>query len=252
MLGLFRQKPGPLLSLLDFLYPSLCSGCGEYDEKGDGLCSLCKESILAFPNPICLNCEQLIENAATCGDCGEDKFPLFSHGVYADSLRNAIVSFKYQGVLSFCPWLAGMVAEKFAEQISSLEADKLIPIPLHPSREYSRGFNQATRFACELASRLDLPVDETTFIRIKRGQPQAKMKGATARRANIAGAFSVTDSSESLARVILVDDVVTTGLTIAEARKTLSQAGFLVVAAISMAYRSSLLDSQTGSEKVRK
>lgn len=249
MLGLFRQNFGPLISLLDFLYPSLCSGCGEYDEKTDGLCAICKESIQTFPQPICLNCEGLIEDRANCRHCREDGLPLFSYGGYSDCLRKAIVSFKYQGVMSFCPWVAGMVSEKFVNQISSLGAKKLIPIPLHPSREYSRGFNQATRYACELSPKLKMPVDETTLIRIKRGHPQAKMKGVAARRSNIAGAFSVTDSSELPVKVILVDDVVTTGLTVTEAKKTLAPAGFLVVGVVSIAYRSTLADSQYGIAK---
>jgi len=240
MLELLTQSSGPLRALLDFVFPSLCSGCGKYDDSKHGLCENCQSESTTFQDPICLNCEHKMNGNVDCNCSDDNRFPLISLGDYAGSLRNAIVSFKYQGVIKLCPWVAEEIVATFSGDISALEADCLIPIPLHPSREYLRGYNQSLRFAEELAKRVHLPIDNSTLVRTKRGRPQAKLKTVSARRSNIAGVFSVSEITKANTKVILVDDVVTTGLTVMEARKTLELAGYEVVGVISMAHHTIL------------
>jgi ComF family protein len=135
--------------------------------------------------------------------------------------------------------LADEIAQRQGAAVRKLSPAALVPIPLHPSREYVRGYNQAALFASELAPLIDMPVDGNLLIRLKKRRPQARLKQAR-RATNIRGAFVLAPdytSEEHAERVILVDDVVTSGQTIFEARRTLARAGLSVVGAIAIAHR---------------
>ena len=107
--------------------------------------------------------------------------------------------------------------------------------PLHPSREHARGFNQAVVFANALGEKLKLDVDTDILTRIKKGKPQSRLSDS-ARAQNIRGAFAAIADTDDNDTLILVDDVVTGGHTVREARLVLVQAGFNVPAFISIAH----------------
>ncbi len=111
----------------------------------------------------------------------------------------------------------------------------LVPVPLHCSREKHRGYNQAALYAKEIGRLLEIPVREDILLRIKKRKPQSKLKFAE-RAVNIKGVFTVAYEADGEERVILVDDVVTSGATAAEARKELEKAGYQVCAVVAMAH----------------
>jgi ComF family protein len=160
---------------------------------------------------------------------------LFAFGDYSGTLRETIIQFKFKGVTSPAGFVAGAVCERFGRAILGLGAYKLVPIPLHSGREHSRGYNQARLFADQLANRLGLPVTNDILRRVMRRKPQARLSEVERIR-NIRGVFSVADNPPETERIILVDDVVTSGSTVLEAKRVLQDAGYVVPAVIAMAH----------------
>jgi ComF family protein len=225
-------------AFLDFLFPPLCLGCGEYNNSKIDICDDCLEAVDKYENPFCLNCRvEIPPGSAGCKICGEDAFILFAWGNYTDPLKQVIIQYKFREITSPSRIIAGAVGEQFGALIKSLDADLLVPIPLHPSREYQRGYNQATLFARRLGEVLDIEIDDAILYRTEKRRPQARLNEYQRLR-NIRGVFKVdTDREEQEGvNVILVDDVVTSGATVYEARRTLQKAGFSVPGVIAMAH----------------
>ena len=111
-----------------------------------------------------------------------------------------------------------------------------MPVPLYPSREHYRGYNQAAILADELAHRLDFEVRRDLLARVKQRKPQAKLD-VRHRVRNIKDVFEVIrPPDDNVKDLILVDDVVTSGSTVLEAKRTLENAGFKVKAVVSIAH----------------
>ncbi len=221
--------------LLDFVYPPLCLGCGEFAENSELVCEKCLDDIDAFSQPICLNCWQSIPSGATCKACGDEGFVLFAYGDYSDPLKQIVIQYKFKGMTSVARAFASEIGGTFGDGVKSLAPDYLVPIPLHSSREYARGYNQAEILASELAPMLDIPVDCDVIYRTKRRTPQSRLTEA-AREKNIRGVFDVPEKTHSGEVLVLVDDVVTSGSTAKEARRVLVDAGYRVPAIVSIAH----------------
>jgi len=229
----------PLLrGLLDFAFPPLCTGCGAFSEDPSGLCPTCVKSIDWYEDPFCLTCGDFVPRGVNCTRCGEQSLLLFPAGNYIDPLKMAVVNYKFHGATKLAGTIADKAVEQFGDRIRKVTPSLLLPIPLHPSREHQRGYNQAAVFAEALAERLSLPVESALLFRDKKKRPQARLR-KSARAANVRGVFGV-DSERALEtagdRLLLVDDVVTSGETVREARRTLVDAGLEVVGVISMAH----------------
>jgi len=181
-----------------------------------------------------LTCANLIERGWICETCQGKSLPLFAYGNYADPLKEIIINYKFRGITSLAGLFARLLAELFGEQIMATGAGLLIPIPLYSAREYYRGYNQAELLARELGCALGLEVDSSRLVRIRRRKPQAKLREAE-RAKNIKGVFKAVESSDE-ERVLIVDDVVTSGATVREATTVLRKAGYKVLGAIAIAH----------------
>ena len=237
MLTEFLNRRPTLRGLIDFVYPPLCSGCGAYTEAAGSICDCCVESIDWLDSPIPLT-DIDFRPGTSDNTASPDSFPLFAAGDYSDPLKRIIINFKFKGVTVPAEALAVRVNDVFGEKIRRLAPAVLVPVPLHPSREYVRGYNQAAVFGSELARRLEFGINESLLYRVKKRRPQSKLKKHR-RSVNIRSVFEVQLSSrtEQLEdRVILVDDVVTSGQTLFEARRCLMRAGYRVVGGIAMAH----------------
>jgi ComF family protein len=122
--------------------------------------------------------------------------------------------------------LAGPLGELMAEtwEQAGLQGDLIAPVPLHPRRFRQRGYNQSALLALELGRRLEMPVREDAMQRTRHTAPQVNL-GVEERRANVHGAFSARRRLVSGRRVILVDDVLTSGATLEACAKALQEAG---------------------------
>jgi len=221
--------------LIDLTIPPLCTACGEYSESPTGLCEFCIRRIDRYDYPLCLQCEQPLFSGRTCPQCGGESLILFAFGNYVDPLKEAVHQFKFRGVTRVAGYFAEELTARFGPQINEFGTVTLVPIPLHPSREHARGFNQAVVFANALSAKLNIEVVTDLLIRVKKGKPHSRLSDS-ARARNIRGAFAVTTGSATHENLLLVDDVVTGGHTVREARSQLIQAGFRVPAVISIAH----------------
>ena len=224
-----------LRGLVDFVFPPLCLGCGEYTENDYAVCDTCLESIETFSHPFCLGCMDMIAQGDKCAACGGDSLILYAYGNYATPLEQIVIQYKFKGMTRSGKMFAKLITDKFGERIKSLGCQALVPVPLHAGRENYRGYNQATILARHLSQQLDIEVRDNIIARVKRSKPQARLNHHQ-RAINIKGVFDIVEDSDRPAKVILVDDVVTSGATIREAARVLRKAGIVVGGAISIAH----------------
>ena len=214
------------------------------------LCSKCRNSIKLLQSPFCRICGMPFESRAgddhTCGACIQSpkRFDLArSCGYYENGLKDLIHWFKYHEVPHLAQPLGALLAWGFLKYFRDQIIDLIIPVPLHPKRMRSRGFNQAyllTRAAVKdklkQKNLTELPdIAAKTLIRIRATPPQTGL-GREHRRKNIRNAFAVTHFELIKDRsILLVDDVYTTGATVDECARMLKNAGAGRVSVLSLA-----------------
>lgn len=227
-----------LLPVQDFLYPHRCAGCGgEVLSEERSWCQQCEKRLLRYNSPLCSICFLPLLQPK-CASCDQVTRPLIVGFEYRPPLREIILSLKFQSVTSVVDSLVDACHETFMNTLTSLAPDALLPIPLAEGRAYVRGYNQAELIGQAISLRTHIPVEKNILYRIKTRRPQSKVKREN-REANVAGLFAV--DGEMLAykkpeRVVLVDDIVTTGATCREATRVLELAGVTVVGWVSIAH----------------
>jgi len=209
--------------VLDLFYPPCCGGCGR---AGLGWwCAECDARTLWLEGEA-VTTSQPLSN-------GHPDLQVISAARFNTPLREAIHRFKYEGQ----PQLAGV----FGARMGALWAhhgrpvDAIVPVPLHASRLRERGFNQSALLAKEVGARNALPVQAQALCRVRATQQQAQLDDPDARRANVQGAFAAAQAVVSGKAILLVDDVFTTGATLAACATVLYQAGASEVIALTLA-----------------
>ena len=221
-------------SALDLLFPIYCAGCGQ---EGEVICPTCVDSLRRLEDPFCEICAQPGVDG-TCQWCYEN--PVKIDGIRAPYLfegpvREAVHRLKYRGWRVAAPILGGLLASYFERQ--NLPGEILVPVPLHPRRLRSRGYNQSNLLAIEMGKLLDLPVDQSLLVRSEDSQPQVETRSRDDRRRNVANSFHAPNSITSRA-VLLVDDVSTTGSTLFACAAILKDAGASSVVGVVLARES--------------
>ncbi|HEY4158716.1 MAG TPA: ComF family protein [Polyangiaceae bacterium] len=207
------------------------------------LCASCR-SLAEFLAPSsCAACEApWTGDTAICPECGRietlrdielhvDDVPVYAGARYGEPLASAIVRFKYKNYPELASGLAQLMLPG-SELLGVEPGDVWVPVPLHAQRLAERGYNQAALLARELARRTAGRVAPRALARLRDTAQQAKQDRA-ARQRNVAGAFVVRRAPS--ARVILVDDVVTTGSTLRACIAALKAAGCLVLGCVAVA-----------------
>lgn len=229
-------------ALIDLLFPPHCVAC---HNLGAWLCANCLNEVETISPPVCQRCglpsdapQTFDVTSSVCVRCqtrplGLDR--LRAYAFHAGPLRQAIHQFKYDDLRA----LAGPLGQLMCIGWSSLtppglKIDAIVPVPLHPSRQRQRGYNQAALLAAEVGAQLQIPVREEQLIRTRATAPQVDLS-AEARRDNVRGAFRSTGSELSGKHVMLIDDVCTTGSTLESACATLREAGVRSVWAYTLA-----------------
>lgn len=208
-------------------------------------CILCRKSGV----DLCLDC--LKDTPAAERECAKWIFPLYDY-------RNPIIKkslwlLKYKGKRRLANVFAEIIYDKILEELSELSILEnfvepiLIPIPLSPKRYRERGYNQA-QLICEelikinnLRHGVDLKLEKNILIKPKETEHQARIKNRNTRLKNLSGSFAIKNSeqNENLLKgknIILIDDIITTGATLSEARKILKQNGARKVIAFTVAH----------------
>jgi ComF family protein len=218
--------------LAQLLYPPRCPACTQPGSPPALFCEPCRAGLTTDPFPSCPRCAATIgpftERSDGCVHCRDLAFPferVVRLGPYDGLLRDCIVRMK-TGAGEILAELLGQLWATHADlALRELAADVVVPVPLHWRRHWQRGFNQSEALARPLAMRLGLPCRPRWLCRT-RHTPKQTAQTPAERRTNVAGAFRARRVSALAGRsVLLVDDVMTTGSTCAEAAQALRHAG---------------------------
>jgi ComF family protein len=232
--------------LVGLVFPRNCRLCAAplaEDEPGV-VCGNCLATVKFIEPPFCHRCALpfagAIEGPFNCGYCADLEFR-FDRNVSACRADGVVLEcihrFKYQRELYFQPHLAAWLIGAARQRIDWTAVDAIVPVPLHPRKQRHREFNQAALLARSLGRAVAKPVWTRHLRRVKDTESQTKLN-ADERAANLRGAF-VARRPAALAgrRLVLVDDVFTTGATLDSCAKVLRRAGAVQVIALTVGRR---------------
>jgi len=221
--------------ILNFLFPPSCPVCGETVSTHGELCADCWTSFNWIENPICLICgyplaySTNIASDTLCATCaaGKNELDLIrSACVYDDVSRSVMLPFKHAGKISYYSFMSRAMI--WALRDTDIKPDVVMPVPLAYKRLFKRGYNQATLLARPIAHAYGIKIDYDNVHRKYR--PDMGHKNAHARAENIRGVFTVVHPNKIRGKkILLVDDVMTTGATFHELRRVLMRAGATAV-----------------------
>ncbi len=209
---------------LDVLFPPRCAGCGAI---GTLLCDTCRARFRPITAPYCWRCGQPLPEGTLCGPCARGRFVHLdmarAAAVYVPPLRSIVHTFKYRGNTRLAEPLAQYMARRVRRE--ALDVDFIVPVPLHRDRQRQRGYNQAELLARGLGAAFDIPVETSVLARVRATPPQVTL-GLRERMENVKGAFRCVEPARVAGkRVLLVDDVMTTGSTLEACAAALKEAG---------------------------
>lgn len=234
-------------ALTSVVFPAGCLLCDALLTHGRRipLCETCLASFQRITPPICCICGQSFQVAAepgegepVCLDCMEGKFRFQlarSFGVYEGALARAIVLLKYERIEPLGSFFARRLSELVRSDPSLLSADTVVPVPLHRQKHRDRGYNQVDLFARPLARRLHKPYRPILLMR-SRPRPEKRLLSQEERWEAVRGAFVMRRGGRvDNLRILLLDDVMTTGATLDACARTLREAGASSVLALTIA-----------------
>lgn len=232
-----------LAAALDLVFPPLCHVCRRCIPSAGELhiCPDCHDSMPPIASPLCTVCGIPFEGAGDdhpCGRCST-RHPAYDAAraalAYEGAGRDLIHAFKYRSKTHLRRPLALLTIERLSGFIGSGLHDLVMPVPLHRKKLAVRGFNQSLLLGEILSRRFRIPLDRHALRRIRWTEPQINLPAGD-RHSNVRGAFAVHDPPRvDGRRILLVDDVFTTGSTVEECARTLKRAGAVQVTVITVA-----------------
>jgi len=234
-------------ALTSVFFPASCRICEELLLRANRvpICDACLSCFAPVPKHACEICGQPIESFYTepakgmlCPNCSPPRYAFVrarSLALYQDGLVNAVLMMKYQRVEPLAKWFAVKLADLVRREGEAFVADVIVPVPLHRNRERERGYNQAGLLAKPLAKALKLPYKPVLLVRT-RERPARKVLSIEERWEAVRGAFATRPGSQvDNLRVLLVDDVLTTGATLDACARALLDSGAKSVVALTVA-----------------
>ena len=220
------------------LYPDRCAVCDEVIEFDSMLCDRCRAVIRPISGDTCYKCGKVLGESEKiyCYDCSR-KLHYFDRGFsvfeYGD-VKNSLYRFKYSGRAEYAHFYAYAANKLLGDTLRRLDVDAMIPIPIHKKRELTRGYNQAYLLAKELSAYINVPVRKD-IVKRKKATAPLKRLSEQQRKNNLKNAFIIESNDVKLKKILLIDDIYTTGATIDTVSALLRQAGieeiyFLTVA----------------------
>jgi competence protein ComFC len=227
---------------VSLLYPATCTICGKNIRAGEYLCDGCEGKLIRIVAPFCETCsepfEGSIDSAFTCANCAHRTI-YFEAAVAAyrgrGIVRDVIHEFKYNRQIHLrhlvARWLRAALDD---ERLRDIRFDLIVPVPLHPARQRERGFNQASLLAELLYAQTSI-ASMPLLERLRYTTTQTALDRAE-RMENLHNAFRLRKNSDVRGlRVLLIDDVLTTGATLSECARVLKRAGAISVHAATAA-----------------
>jgi ComF family protein len=224
---------------LDLLYPPRCPICGRIPDTGL-ICTACEDSLRYIDRHYCMKCGSPLEDsrAEYCEDCV--RIPhAFDQGrsllSYQGAVRQSLYRLKYANCREYARFYAAGICSRLGDFIQTREITVLVPVPLHPVRQRQRGYNQAALLAERIGAELGIPMEEGLLLRIKPTVPQKQLNGRQ-RKTNLDRAFRAGRKIQPGERILIIDDIYTTGATADAAAAALQEAGarsvYVITAAI--------------------
>jgi len=218
---------------LDLLFLCWCLGCGK---EGSFICPFCRRKLPAINSPICPRCGIPQTGGILCSTCSNHhhdidgiRSPFRFEGV----IRQAIHQLKYKNLRAITEPLAELLSNYL--DAHPIPGEALVPVPLHRRRLRERGYNQTELLARELGKIVKLQVITDCITRQQNNPPQARATSVAERRSNVANAFTHRKHSLQNKKIILIDDVATSGATLNACAATLKTAGAFSVWGLTIA-----------------
>ena len=201
---------------LDLLFPPWCIGCGKESEY---ICPACRKTLKAITPPVCRRCgrpvlpeETGLDYCQGCLNWQNTLDGLRAPFLFQGLARNAVHELKYNNLRAISYEMARMILDYY--KINPVPGDVLVPAPLHHKKKLERGYNQSGLLARELGRLSGLLVVENSLVRLKYAPAQARSLTIKDRLENVSGAFTCRDDRLKNKKVILIDDVSTSGATL--------------------------------------
>lgn len=216
---------------VDILYPKRCVACDKVllkIEKEVGFCRKCAKTIRLVGPIYCLRCGAPIsQNDELCINCKnthhafEQSKAVFRYSGY---MKNAMYRFKYANKRCYGKTFARHAMKNYGTWIKNKEIDAIVPVPMYDKKKRKRGYNQAEVFANELSKLSGIPV-KAEIIRRETNTMAMKQLNRVKRKKNLLNAFILAENIVQFRKVLIVDDIYTTGTTMDEVAKTLKAGG---------------------------
>ena len=223
----------------NFIYPPICPICNEAVESHGALCAKCWASFNWISNPKCFKCgypfpaDLDLGPRPMCPHCASGECDLDfirSACVYDDVSKNIMLPFKHASALKYQTLMSRAMINALRDL--NLDVDVVMPVPLAYKRLFKRGYNQATLLARPIAKHFSACLDVDSVHR--KYKPDMGHKSTKQRRENVRGVFKVVNKNKIKGKkVLLVDDVMTSGATFYELNRVLRNAGVSAVYAVS-------------------
>ncbi len=209
-----------VLFVTELLFPPRCPGCDEIltaTDRKKSFCKSCLKNIKIVGNITCMKCGRPLKDATTeyCSTCAKTTH-IFDKGYatfqYFGPMKSAMYRLKYSNKRCYCRAFAKYTAMLYRNEFSKQNFDAIIPVPMYKKKEKARGYNQAAVIAKALSKEFDIPILSNNIHRIVDTKP---MKGLNPleRKENIQNAFKLSENTIQLNKVLIVDDIYTTGST---------------------------------------
>ena len=217
--------------LIKAFYPDVCPRCDKVIGRV-GLCEDCKDSFKYIKQPICGICGRTMdEDGFSCPDCRKIKH-YFKRNVsvfeYRGDIKECIYRFKYSNMRCYGEFFAAEAIKRYGKLLKTWKVDCIVPVPMYKPKQRKRGYNQAEEFAKFLSKASGIKVDAKLLIRAKDTVPM-KTLSKQQRYENLLKAFKIRNDRPTYKRVLVVDDIFTTGSTIDACARVLKKNGVEVV-----------------------
>lgn len=215
--------------IISIFFPRHCPICDEVIFYGTKICAGCAAKLCYIKEPVCKKCGKQLENEIReyCGDCIR-KVHHFVQGkavfAYRDGMKLSMYRFKYSNKREYADFFAQEAVRRYGKWLLKREIEVIVPVPMYAAKRRSRGYNQAEVFAEALGREIGIPVDKRLVKRVKNTIPQKSLNDRQ-RKDNLKGAFQVCTNIVKYKKILLVDDIYTTGATVDAVAEVLNGAG---------------------------
>ncbi len=210
--------------ILDIIFPRRCPICSDIaTPRGELICNGCRTQLFPIEEPKCFKCGKPIEDGEKefCYDCERKKHHYikgYGLWVYKGAIKKSVADFKNNNKKEYATFYVEEFLRKYGDELVKICPDALVPVPIHKQKKNKRGYNQADVLAKEIGKKLKIPVLSDLLIRDKYTLPQKHLNDKERLR-NLEKAFSLSQEvkhkfPKNLKKIVLVDDIYTTGSTI--------------------------------------